>query len=235
MSVLVADCPRCGSRQITFDVAAQVERGTEYNWKDWYEVFSVCRNCGRPTIFLIALNEIRHRQTFGSANALVTYQASLNPAFEIARTISLRDNVTIKPPEYLPDDIVAAFNEGAACFSIDCHNAAAAMFRLCLDLATRPMLPDPSDTAKPQANARQRRDLGLRLRWLFENGLLPREIEHLAECIREDANDGAHVGNLSKHDADDVLDFTVALLERLYTMPRRLALAEERRIQRRST
>ena len=59
------------------------------------------------------------------------------------------------------------------------------MFRLCLDLATRPLLPKPDEADKPQPNARQRRDLGLRLPWLFENGLLPRELQELAGCIRE--------------------------------------------------
>ena len=31
-----------------------------------------------------------------------------------------------------------------------------------------------------------------RLTWLFENSLLPKEIELLADSIREDANDGVH-------------------------------------------
>ena len=103
------------------------------------------------------------------------------------------------------------------------------MFRLCIDLATRPPLPDPTDADKPQPNKKQRRDLGLRLAWLFDNGRLPLELRELAKCIREDANDGAHVGNLTKADAEDVLDFTSVLLERLITEPKRLGLAEERR------
>ena len=137
MSILVANCPRCGSNRITFDVTAQVYHATEYGWKDWYEVFSTCRNCRRPTIFLVALTEMQMRDTFKSDNALVKLQGSLNSQFEVDRPITLRDNVTINPPDHLPDDILNAFGEGAACLSIGCYNAAAAMFRLCLDLATR--------------------------------------------------------------------------------------------------
>ena len=107
------------------------------------------------------------------------------------------------------------------------------MFRLCVDIATRPLLPEADDSDSLQPNARQRRDLGLRLPWLFENGLLPAALTELAKCIREDGNDGAHIGILNKSDADDLLDFTTALLERLYTEPRRLELAEERRKARR--
>jgi len=62
---------------------------------------------------------------------------------------------------------------------------------------------------------------------------LPISLKELAKCIREDANDGAHVGDLGKEEAEDLLDFTVAILERLYTEPKRLELAEARRKERR--
>jgi Domain of unknown function (DUF4145) len=102
------------------------------------------------------------------------------------------------------------------------------------------LLPVPDDSAQglgagPQPNSKTRRDLGLRLAWLFDNRILPSDLRELAKCIREDANDGAHVGNLTKEDAEDLLDFTTALLERLITEPKRLALAEERRRARRSS
>ena len=96
------------------------------------------------------------------------------------------------------------------------------------------MLPDPEDKTKLQPNAKQRRDLGLRLPWLFDNKILASELRELAACIKEDGNDGAHAGTLTKTDADDLLDFTIALLERLVTEPKRLELAKERRDARRT-
>jgi hypothetical protein len=68
---------------------------------------------------------------------------------------------------------------------------------------------------------------------LFENRLLAVELKDLSACIKEDGNDGAHAGTLKKPDADDLLDFTIALLERMYTEPERLRLARERRESRR--
>jgi hypothetical protein len=68
---------------------------------------------------------------------------------------------------------------------------------------------------------------------LFENRLLPSDLRELAHCIKEEGNDGAHAGTLTKEDAEDLLDFTVALLERLVTEPKKLKLAEERRQDRR--
>jgi hypothetical protein len=104
------------------------------------------------------------------------------------------------------------------------------MFRLCVDKATRAMLPKEDLHG---LNAKIRRNLGLRLPWLLDNHVLPEALRDLSTCIKDDGNDGAHDGSLSKEDAEDVLDFTFALLERLYTEPARLRTANERRIARR--
>lgn len=227
---------------MTFDVTAHVFRAQEHRWQNWHEVFAVCRNCDRPTIFLISMSlEARSRseklshQLSEQPSAIMDVKGSLNTCFTVERHIGLRDTATVLPPEHLPANIAAAFKEGAACLSIGCHNAASTMFRLCLDLATRSLLPDPSNTAQEQPNSKQRRDLGLRLHWLFEKRLLPEALRELAKCVREDANDGAHDGSLKKVDAEDLMDFASVLLERLYTEPKRLELAEARRKQRRKS
>jgi hypothetical protein len=235
MPLLITDCPRCDAKAITFDVAGQVYFSTRYGWQSRFEVFSACRHCHRPTIFQIAMTTEGH-QSFGrtvSGKDLLDYKGALNDLFSVEGYVSLRDEAHHPPPDFLDDDIADAFKEGATCLAVQCYNAAATMFRLCVDLVTRPLLPDPSDAAAVQPNTKTRRDLGLRLQWMFDNGLLNSSLRELAKCIREDANDGAHVGNLSKEDAEDILDFTYALLERLVTEPRRLEQAEERRNKRR--
>jgi hypothetical protein len=82
-------------------------------------------------------------------------------------------------------------------------------------------------------NAKTRRDLGLRLPWPIKNGFLPKDLEELSKCIREDGNDGAHAGALTSEDAADLQDFTTALLERIFTEPARLKAAQNRRDERR--
>ena len=116
--------------------------------------------------------------------------------------------------------------------SVECWNAAGTMFRLCVDLATRPML--PAEGAEGGPNAKTRRDLGLRLPWLFNNGKLLADLHKLSTVIKEDGNDGAHQGTLTKEEAYDLLDFTTALLERVFTEPEKIKLAEERQQQRRA-
>jgi len=231
--MLVANCPRYGAERMTFDVNAEVHRSTEFGWLHRFEAFAVCRHCHKPTIFMIALTEVKLKDAVLKPGTIVKYPNSLNDIFKVERFISLRDVNIKKPPEHVTGDLKNAFVEGGACLSIECPNAAATMFRLCIDLLTRPLLPDPGDSAQPQPNAKQRRDLGLRLPWLFDNGILPEGLRELAKSIKEEGNDGAHAGNLTMEDTHDIADFTVAILERLVTEPARLKLAEERRAERR--
>lgn len=163
----------------------------------------------------------------------MAHGGALNDLFEVRGHVSVKDGAKQKASDLLGKELADAFNEGATCLAVSCYNAAATMFRLCVDLATRPLLPDPQDASRPQPNAKQRRDLGLRLPWLFDNGLLDPTLRGLAGCIKEDGNDGAHTGNLSQADAEDICDFTNALLDRLVIEPKRIELAEKRRQERR--
>lgn len=230
MAELVANCPRCGSMHMTFDVSAAKVYRVLYEWQRWYEAFGVCRHCGRTAIFVLSESvngDYEHVHKVG----LLKVERALNQYVDVKGHISLKDANSTKPPEFLPKNIEAVFSEGATCLAVGCYNAAGTMFRLCVDMATRSML--PTDEA-PGLNAKVRRDLGLRLPWLFESGLLPESLKELSSCIKEDGNDGAHAGNLSEADASDLLDFCAALLERIFTEPERLRLAKERRDARRT-
>lgn len=226
MAELVTDCPRCRACKITFECTAEKLIAVDYGWMADYEAFCTCRQCGKSSIFVLRLKNSDHK---GALPSRVS-DATLNLYFEIRGVVSIKDTAAVSPPDHLPREIEAQFREGAACLAIGCHNAAAAMFRLCLDTSTRELLPS-EDEAQP--GAATRRSLGLRLQWLLENGRLDRSLEELSHCIKEDGNDGAHVGSLSEQDALDVLDFTVEVLERLYTTPKRLDLAKQRRAERR--
>jgi hypothetical protein len=230
MSELVANCPRCGSIKMTFDVKIGHYVYSEYGWLRHYEVFCVCRHCDRSIVFRLESKSIPLNEQIDAAGALSRLEGSLNAYLDVEGFISLKDTARSDPPEYLPKNIANAFREGATCLAVECFNAAGTMFRLCVDLATRPLLP----TEEVQGlTSKIRRDLGLRLPWLFNNSKLPGELRDLSSCIKEDGNDGAHAGTLTKADAEDLLEFAHAFLERLYTEPEKLRLAHERRNTRR--
>ncbi len=103
------------------------------------------------------------------------------------------------------------------------------MFRLCVDyVATDLRDAEPHNQPDPRA----RRSLGLLLQWLHDQKRLSAELHELSTCIKDDGNDGAHRGTLSHADANDLLDFTVELLESHYTRKARLHEAAQRRAAR---
>ncbi|MDO9025298.1 DUF4145 domain-containing protein [Zwartia sp.] len=229
MSELVANCPRCASKHITFDVDSAKIYRQEYGWQNWYEAFSTCRHCAHSTIFLLAEKvESNYEQVHRSG--LLNMNGALNHYIDVRGFVSLKDVATIKPPQFLPASIEAVFIEGSTCLAVGCFNAAGTMFRLCVDMATKGMLPANDFSG---LNSKIRRDLGLRLPWLFQEGLLNESLRELSTCIKDDGNDGAHAGTLTSDDANELLDFTSILLERIYTEPERLRQASQRRIERR--
>jgi hypothetical protein len=230
MSELLTDCPRCGANHVTFDVLSEIVVSIRYGWQKVYEAFSVCRHCHQSTVFVLC-----EANTNGSSvikrDGLSKPKYSINDLVSIEKYISTASINAVNPPEYLPENINAVFIEGAKCFAAGCYNAAASMFRLCLDMTTNSLLPENDVNG---LNSKIKRSLGLRLAWLLDNKYIPEAMRELSHCIKEDGNDAAHEGTLSIDDAEDILDFTYILLERTYTEPERLRLAKERRTQRRS-
>lgn len=231
MAELVADCPRCRARRITFDIAQAHITGIEYQWQQWYEAFCICRHCHRATIFVLS-ESVGGNYTLVHKTGLLNFTGTVNQYVDIEGFITLKDTAASEPPKHLPENIERIFREGATCLAVGCNNAAGTMFRLCIDLVTSGMLPEGNADG---LNARVRRDLGLRLPWMFVHGILPESLRDLSTCVREDGNDGAHAGTLTREDAENLLDFTSVLLERIYTEPEKLRLSKARRDNRRGT
>ena len=231
MALLLENCPRCGSERITFDLLAGTPVGRGANdWQFRWEVFAVCRHseCGRGTIFAV------ERSDYNGPNDPMQIGGTINDKFRVRGYVNIKNLATTAPPDHLPEDVARAFNEAATSVAVECWNAAGAMFRACVDLTTRPMLPPlPEGEVPPIPPWKVRRDLGLRLAWLFDNNHLPESLRDLSQCIREDGNDAAHQVSLRKEDAEDMEDFVIALLTRIFTEPAQLRLAEERRKKRR--
>jgi Domain of unknown function (DUF4145) len=232
MSMIVNNCPRCGAGKTTFDIKSDHVVSKVDGWFRTYEMFCVCRHCGESTVFLAQDNGVDHSEYMDSHGGPSSINGSINEMVDVIRYISVRDILNVSPPEHIPEEIKAVFIEAAACRSIQCHNASAAMFRLCLDMTTKELL--PKETEPDDKNLKHaRKFLYARLEWLFDNNKLPHNLRDLAECVREDGNDGAHDGTLSEKDAEDVCDFTIVILETVFTGPKRLELAKERRNARR--
>ena len=230
MPTFVQDCPRCNANRMTFDVIADVRVGKLYNWQQVFEVYAVCRRCGHPSQMRLLLENIRREDEFEASGSLMKQKGDLAEAFRFDRFVTVADAASKPAPPDLPEDISAAFEEGARCLAIGCANAAGAMFRLALDLATKRLLPPVEIEGGPSKH--DRRNLAPRLRWLFDQGGLPRDLRDLSKAVKETGDDGAHEGSLDAAEAEDIYDFAYARLDRMYSEPARLAAAAKRREER---
>lgn len=229
---IVFDCPRCGTQQVTLDVEGSNLVGLEHGWRVVAEVYAICRACKKSCILVCESRETTFKDAqmpFGELASLRLIGGSLTRHMRVRNYISIKDREPRQAPDHLPQAIDAAFREGATCLGAGCVNAAGTMFRLCVDMAVSDILKGVSGE---QPDPRTKRNLGLLIPWLFEKGYLPEELHDLSTCIKDDGNDGAHRGNLSEQDADDLFDFTVVLLEGLYTRKERIRLARIRRDER---
>ena len=102
----------------------------------------VCdRHCSRATTFVIAQKNPDDSRTL-EENPPETIDRNINAFFDLEGYISLKDEGTTEPPDHVPPDLAKIFEEATKCVAVQCWNAAGAMFRLYLDMATEPLLPE---------------------------------------------------------------------------------------------
>ncbi|HFE9908094.1 TPA: DUF4145 domain-containing protein [Acinetobacter baumannii] len=243
MSTFVLNCPKCLAQNSTFSAEAYKANLTS-EYRIW-EIFSVCRACSHSMVITAKVTPSIYnslvRSTI-SSERLSLIHSRLSDLI-LKESTHLNDYffnfgyypiipMSTEPPEYLPIEIEEIFTEASKCLSIGCFNASAAMFRLCLDIVTKKIVEQNENLGPTREN---KKTIHSRLSWIFQNNILHRNLEELARCIKDDGNDGAHDGNIGKAEADDLLDFTVVLLDNVYTQPERIRLAQERRLQRRQS
>lgn len=231
MAQFLANCPRCGAKKTTFDLKNSLVVGVEHGWLHTFEGAAVCRECNRHTVFWLRQNSSNTDTDFFRGKSPESFNGSISEFVDVKDYMKVSDMAASPPPDHLPDEVKNVYVEASKCYSIGCWNAAGAMFRAALDKATKSMMPKEDVEG---LNNKIRNTLGLRLPWLFETKRLPDALRELSTCIKDDGNDGVHDANLTESDAADLADFAFILLERIYTEPKRLQIAAERRSQRRS-
>lgn len=246
MATLSTDCARCGVKSIALNVIANSfrQRSERPDSGVVSEVFCVCPSCKRAAIYVVEkktylgsgddrldhLMRSIYSNLWSKEGEFSAYTGSIGDCCSILGVVSVKDQAQLPVPDHLPDVIDLVFREANSCLIIGSFNAAGAMYRASIDIATKALLPDGEEPSN-----RVRRNLGLRLPWMFDNGILPKDVMRLAECIQQDGNDGVHDGTLTKMDAEDLHEFAYALLNRIYTEPEKVRAAEQRREERRRT
>lgn len=240
MSTFTFDCPSCAAKQSTFDVNGFSPKPIIPHFVVW-TLFSTCRLCSNSCNITATINtdtfnylsshfiDIKKRQNFIISQ--LQSNSGLMECFSAFNYYPILPS-TLPAPEHIPNEVETIFLEATKCFSLGCYNAAGAMFRLSLDITTKHLL-YINQHLNPSSN--DNRSIHNRLTWIFNNNVLPKGLEDLSRCIKDDGNDAAHDGNLGKVEAEDLLDFTYELLENVYTQPERIRIAKERRLERRNS
>ena len=221
--MLIRDCPRCGTKQITFDVLAAGDAERKNGFAA-YEAFCRCRSCSKTSIFLVT---IRKNQSF-RMNDVLKNNYSLNNILKDTEVVTIYPRA-FAIPAHIPPEINKPFHEALICQAIQAYNAAGCMLRTTVDLVTKKMLEDLQGRNPPK-NTKD--NLARRIEWLFDEKQLTQSLKELSTNIRLDGNDAAHEANLKKDDVAAMNDFTTLLLEEIYTNPKKIELAEDRRKKR---
>ena len=103
MSELVANCPRCGAKNMTFDIFNQLPVSKLYGWQQRLEVFCVCRRCLKSTVFIVSQKNPDDKKCINEG--LSNLKVSANNVVNVERYVSIQDTASVQPPEHLPPEI----------------------------------------------------------------------------------------------------------------------------------
>lgn len=202
------DCPHCSTTGAGFTVAFQW-RGKE-SWER-AQLLAVCGVCGRGSIVLSRhLAGIEHPD-------LCTHDTSF-PGSDYV--IEARwPSATLSIPESTPDAIAHFYRQGLENLGARRWDAAGAMFRKTLDVATKALDPDLKKLS-----------LFHRIERLAEDGMLTPAMRAWSHEIRLDGNDAVHDETPeTEADATVTQRFAEAFLTYAFTLP---AMVEANRAKR---
>ncbi|WP_158264352.1 DUF4145 domain-containing protein [Nitratireductor sp. StC3] len=130
-------------------------------------------------------------------------------------------------PKAIPARIAGLWREAAICRRSGLFEAAGAIFRKTIDVATKHLFNvDPRLESKQPAVA-----LRSRIKALGEMGIIDEEMVQLADIAALDGNDAAHDEDpYSSEEAEALEDLTFDLLDRLFVRPDRIARVRAKQV-----
>ncbi|WP_080375265.1 DUF4145 domain-containing protein [Stenotrophomonas maltophilia] len=210
----VGNCPHCYGEKMGMTWLAT----SQARAKAPTAVFS-CNGCSELVCLTLRTGSTVHQWiSHGVGN--ISTEAQRNNAV-IARVYPKQQRVQV--PDHIPDTVRRAYEQGADNANRKQSDAAAAMFRKALDVATKALDPDLAG-----------KNLAPRIDALNKAGKLTNDLTEWAHAIRLDGNHGAHDDDeLTEEDIAQLSSFTELFLTYTFTLPARVAArkaaAEERK------
>lgn len=212
MGFLVRDCIRCGVKHVKLDVVGF----TAYDLNS-AEVFAACEACQKGSIY----------------DGRPDYNPVAADGNLESYTKHYDDNpITVHPvplpvSDTIPARVRGLFLEATMARRLQLNEAAGAMFRKTIDIATKHIFSNdarlanrsPAEALRPRINA------------LGALNILEADIVELADVVVLDGNDAAHdVDPYTAEEAEVLEELTNDLLERLFVRPARVAAVKAKQI-----
>lgn len=215
MPFIVKNCVRCGIKNIQMIAVGQIS----YEAHEW-EVSAACTDCKQLSIWRWRSRSGAEPMQLSGNLEKTDFPADVRGPVRIATT-------AIDLSEYIPDRIADLFREANECRQMTWYEAAGAMYRKTVDVATKHIYStDERLAGKEPANA-----LRSRIKALGEMKILEMDIVELADVAAIDGNDATHdVDPYTADEAEALEDLTMDLLDRLFVRPARLAAVKAKQI-----
>lgn len=214
MSVLVMTCPHCSANNMTFNVVADHSHGDEGLLRS---AVAVCASCDMPTVFKGRWQTTprMHRIGFAESHGNLLQNSNL-----VIRGIWPKPE-PIDAPQHLPDTVHRAYMEAAKARKASLWNAACSSYRRCMELALKGFAPDV-DAWK----------LEKRIDKLAAENRITSDLKDWAHELRLDGNEAIHGDDEATAEITSQMHhLTYFLLTYLYTLPKQVETARERRAE----
>ena len=217
VAFIVRNCARCGVANVQHMIVGSNRLHDVHD----FELAAACQSCAKLSVYVY-----RHREGLDPAGFKAGDLDRLEKAGVSREAVR---NVAIEPvvSEHVPPRVRDLYVEAAVCRAIQRFEAAGAMYRKTLDVATKVIYSSDSRlTGKKPADA-----LRPRIRALGEMKILDTEVVELADVAALDGNDAAH--DVDPYTADEALaleDLTADLLDRLFVRPAKLAAVRAKQV-----
>ncbi|MCY1531470.1 hypothetical protein D9M68_666970 [compost metagenome] len=215
MAFFVRDCVRCGVRNVSHLLIGQnQQKESTYEW----EVAGACAACSKVSVYSLRMK---------SSGTSPSNYPGVIPDDLIAQDAVRIATTAMQLSEYVPERIAGLFREANECRQMGWYDAAGAMFRKTLDVATKHIYAhDARLVDKEPAQA-----LRVRIKSLGEMKILESDIVELADVAALDGNDATHdVDPYTKGEAEALEDLTLDLLDRLFVRPAKIAAVKAKQI-----
>ena len=213
MNHSVLDCPHCGSKKITFDVADGTRlRKLDGEFRYYWNLFLTCRHCTNGLVAVFA------NQQDESTSPAVFDGDPQDEGFILIQTFPAQQKLNI--PEHLTNPIAKNFEEAVDNLNSGRYTSAGMMFRRVLQRSTTALMDEPG-TLKSK-------DLKKRIDILANEGIITEAMRDWADIIRLEGNSANHdeeehgQDEFTLQDATQLHQFTELFLIYAFTLPARV-------------